>query len=123
MTSTHTNNCNTLTGEDGEVTLTVSQTGDNNHNAASESLTFMVTSPLSTNLESSIEFFPNPVINKLTFNTREELQVRVLSLDGREIVNTVAKGEIDLSGLEMGTYLLEIQEDNHLVIKRIIKTN
>ncbi|HEX8429165.1 T9SS type A sorting domain-containing protein [Hymenobacter sp.] len=73
-------------------------------------------------------FYPNPTSGKLTINLPQTQQttvakVRVTDLSGREVkaVALPANGEIDLSDLKAGTYLLTVGAGDQQVTRRIVK--
>lgn len=116
----------TLTGDEGEVIVEVSQDGDNNHNAASESISFMVALPLggTEHLHEKVVFYPNPVVDKLFIDSDTSIDISIFSLEGsliKEIPN--AKNQVDLSSLDAGAYIIQMQDQSAITTQRIIKKN
>ena len=74
------------------------------------------------NTTDSLVIYPNPVINILhivsNYNTQS---IKIRNLLGQLILVSENKNFIDLSSLETGIYLIEIENTNSLVTKRIIK--
>jgi hypothetical protein len=80
----------------------------------------------STIQSKEIEIFPNPTENTcLVKNNIGINQISVLSIEGREIMNTTLQSTqivLDLSGLEKGVYLVKIRDNKNVVsLKRLIK--
>jgi len=71
----------------------------------------------------AITLYPNPVRGAvLNIAGTEEATYKIISLLGQE----VAKGKVDnatvpVSGIQSGTYLLEITSKGQTVVKRFIK--
>ena len=74
-------------------------------------------------LAGSIGFYPNPVVDKVFFTSGKEMNVRILTIDGRLVVDQNVTGALDLSGLTKGSYLMEIREGNQQTTQRMIKIN
>jgi len=99
------------------------------NSGTSASCTFTITVNSVTNnelLESNgIEFYPNPVKNVLTISNKNGKisAIKVMNLNGQVI--TVKKNvngslvKIDLSGLEKGMYLVEVEMNENSIIKKI----
>lgn len=116
----------TLTGDEGEVIVTVSQNGDNNHNAASETTSFQVAMPLGEtgSLEGKVVFYPNPVVQTLFIDSETSIDISVFSLDGRLIKQIPdARNHVDLSSLDAGTYVIQMKDQSFIRTQRIIKAN
>jgi surface protein len=118
----------TLTGETGTVTVTVSQAGNENHQEASQQISFEVSEPeeaLSVNENAiKISYYPNPVINHLTIEIQQESVVRLINLDGRVlIVKKLSYGSMDLSSFNPGVYLLEVTTNDVTIRRKIVKAN
>lgn len=88
--------------------------------------TYTVTFVGTENLESVIGVYPNPVQDLLWLETKTDMnkEVQVIDVFGK-IINTVqinsAKAKLDLSHLSSGVYLLNITDDNHSQLIKIIK--
>ena len=76
-----------------------------------------------TRLEANM--YPNPVSNVLTINAEEDIQhisiYNILSVKVKEIIINNKEVVIDLSELESGMYLIEIQGKDEKNIKTFIK--
>ena len=70
-----------------------------------------------------IRIFPNPVENVLTINTTEMItSVRLLETSGRLVQKTEnVTGDIDVSGLNSGMYLLIAETEKDTFIRKILK--
>lgn len=116
----------TLDGSEGIVTVTVSQAGDVNHHAASESITFNVAIALGVgdSLVDLIKIYPNPVSEYITIDTDEWVNLKFYGINGQLIkeINQV-NGKVDLSTLKVGTYIMEVSTKEERSTVRITKAN
>ncbi|MCP4521218.1 MAG: DUF4434 domain-containing protein [Cytophagales bacterium] len=65
--------------------------------------------------------YPNPTSYKIFITSKETLKkVRLYSTNGVLLLNTESK-QIDLSSLQQGIYILEIEFDEHIAQRKIIK--
>lgn len=116
----------TLDGTEGTVSITVSQAGDLNHNAAFTSITFEVTVVLALEggLSEAIKIYPNPVTEYIMIDTNELVDLRFYGLNG-QLVNKFIQvtGRVDVSTLDNGTYLLEVSNSQESKTIRIHKAN
>ena len=72
-----------------------------------------------------IDVFPNPASDFVQIQAEQNMSIRVINLEGKEVIGT-QKGsdvKISLGQLSQGSYLLMIQADQELVTRRIIKIN
>ncbi|SNS52190.1 Por secretion system C-terminal sorting domain-containing protein [Ekhidna lutea] len=114
----------TLNGEEGVVSLTVSQAGDINHNEATASVSFNVALPLGTENAKQIEVYPNPTVDYLYFGQSEISTVRIFSIDGKmKKAVSITMGRVDVSELAPGSYIVEIVLKDEKITKRFIKAN
>ena len=71
----------------------------------------------------NISIYPNPVIDELKIETDETIiAIEILSIEGKLLV--VSKGEyrsVDMSSLEMGSYIVSIKAEKYILNKLIIK--
>jgi len=83
-------------------------------------------------LENSFKIYPNPVNNKLTIETvglaKDDYLIKIIDLSGKTVIEKTihvdnAKNlfEIDMSGLAPSAYTLRIQNNNEVLVKRLIK--
>jgi hypothetical protein len=73
-----------------------------------------------------LNFFPNPVSNKLTLNSIHKIQsVIVLDPFGKEIIKqnvpNLTGAELDLKELSRGMYFVQVLTDNGFITKRVLK--
>jgi hypothetical protein len=73
-------------------------------------------------------FFPNPTTGKLTIQLPQAqagnaLRVRILDLTGRLVREETlpANGEVDMSALQAGSYMITVGADSQQVTRRIVK--
>ncbi len=116
----------TLNGEVGTVEVIVSQEGNENHNSASESISFNVSEEqaLSVGDEIQLKIYPNPVVDFLRIESEQTTTIRIFNLEGQLVRSeNVNNGQLDLSNLSSGMYLLETELDGKLLKQKIIKAN
>ena len=119
----------TLNGTTGTVIVEVSQAGNDNYNAASETTSFDVTNSTAIANISKVEIsvYPNPTVDilKIDFADNKVKQFRIIDFSGKVIyqkLNVSNKIEnVDLSTYKKGTYLLQIQSENVVITKKVIK--
>jgi hypothetical protein len=72
--------------------------------------------------ENNIRVYPNPTDTVLNVTSNETIiQIRIFNVLGKEILKTTSK-VIDVSQLNQGIYLIEIEgENNQTIIKRFVK--
>ena len=70
----------------------------------------------------SISVFPNPTSSILNINFDGDLNLSIFNMLGQQVLETNSK-QIDISGLETGTYILIVQnlESNNSTNFKIIK--
>ncbi len=73
-----------------------------------------------------IEIYPNPVKETLTISllqNNKDVQVEMYDLNGKLVLNQLMNGEstqVDCRGLEAGTYIIELKQENDILLKEII---
>ncbi len=73
---------------------------------------------------SSLKIYPNPVNDFLTIELEEEISsVKIISLDGRILLNESSENIIDVTSLSAGIYFVEIKTDRNSYRKKIVKSN
>jgi autotransporter-associated beta strand protein len=77
---------------------------------------------------SKVEIYPNPVINRLFVNFPENTGTTTIimtSLQGQVLYNSRQKNatslEIDLSSFKEGIYILQIETEDEIAVKKIVK--
>jgi hypothetical protein len=72
----------------------------------------------------NIKIYPNPVNDLLTIEVEEKISsVKIISVDGRILLNEFSENKIDVSALTAGIYFVEIKTDRNSYRKKIVKTN
>ncbi|MFY0674431.1 MAG: T9SS type A sorting domain-containing protein [Bacteroidia bacterium] len=72
--------------------------------------------------ESAINVFPNPVNQSFTIDSDEKVKnIVIYDLTGKEVSRHLNQKTINLTNVHSGTYLLKIETENGLYIKRINK--
>ena len=68
-----------------------------------------------------VGFYPNPagdVINLCGDAEFENVKVKIYNTDGKLMMNTVAKGTVDVSSLAKGIYLIDINGQKSRLVKK-----
>lgn len=109
----------------GESTITVTA-DDGFGGTVSDTFVFAVDQlTLGTKDLDGIKVYPNPTRNIISLDgLNQAFSVRVLDLNGREVIRKSIEKEINLSSLEAGMYLLHVElADGSSKLVRISKTN
>jgi hypothetical protein len=79
-------------------------------------------------LANQIIVYPNPAINLLYVNNQsslEKIHVSILNIQGQVVLNKSAIGlgsaPLNIANLSKGTYLVKIENGNHVIFKKFIK--
>lgn len=74
-------------------------------------------------LNRSVTIFPNPIKSEFNIKNVSEIieSVRILDLQGKEILKTKSSEKIDLSNISSGIYLAVIETEKGFINKKIIK--
>lgn len=71
------------------------------------------------------EIYPNPVANKLTIESTEQLnEIRIFNVMGQEVRRIIPNAltmEIDMSNLILGIYFIKMYNSESSIIKKVIK--
>lgn len=68
-----------------------------------------------------VNLYPNPTTGFITIQTAESIkEIKVISTNGRTILTT-ASTQIDLSSYPSGVYFVNIETENGVVTKRVVK--
>ena len=82
-------------------------------------------SPLSiqdNNVLNEAIIYPNPVINNLKINSKEEIEkIEVYNLLGKKVLEKDSSNFINLTGLKSNIYIVKIYSNTKSITKRIIK--
>lgn len=75
--------------------------------------------------ETQVEFYPNPANNQISFSIPQDLTLNkfiIYDLRGQKVLNgKLINNFIDLTPLNSGLYILEIETENKIIRKKIIK--
>jgi sugar lactone lactonase YvrE len=117
----------TLTGA-GETTITASQSGNGNYEAAEEKqqlLTVLLITGNEESLDNVVKIFPNPAAQYVSVKGSVNLSVGLMDDTGREIsVPALVSGDttqLDLRTLTTGVYYLQFSNGQQRFVKRIVK--
>jgi len=73
---------------------------------------------------SEVVIYPNPTNGQLKFQINfsyQKLEISLFNLKGQEILSITNKSELDLSTLNVGTYIIKFKIDKNLIVKKLIK--
>lgn len=106
----------------GNVKITVSTM----YNSKIDSLEVSVIAPagISDNLFEPDLFYPNPATDKLTMNNllSGNAQILLFDIQGKLVSkNQVRFGEVDISGLSKGIYIVKLIDSGHVRISKFVK--
>ncbi|OAD90711.1 hypothetical protein A7A78_05440 [Aequorivita soesokkakensis] len=79
---------------------------------------------VSDNSNSNFSIYPNPANGKVNINTSiaGEKQVVVYDLLGKQVINTTTNGELNISALKSGVYLVSItQNETTATVKLVVQ--
>jgi ubiquitin len=114
----------------GSVTITASQAGNSNYEAATPVSQMLTITTLGINnndlLLSEIGVYPNPSTHFIIIDLKNSTtaKVQVYDVIGKLILNVPAYNsneKLDTSSFKTGVYLVKIKVDNKVVTKRILK--
>jgi Secretion system C-terminal sorting domain len=116
----------------GTTTITASQSGNVNYNAAPDVAQSLTVNGLVTGIESmdeSLKVFPSPVEDELVVDVKalrsaSPVSLIIYDVTGSAIHTTSFRGDnvgIDVRAYQAGVYVLKVQTDKGLITKRIIK--
>lgn len=116
----------TLSDDDGNIIKTGGEFGSTDATVFTASSTFSTTQ---NTLEGAITIFPNPVKDILTIksdlNSGEDLNYVLYNILGQQIksgkLSLEAQNQIDVSALNLGTFLIELTSESGRFIQKIIK--
>ncbi len=115
-----------LDGTPGTVTITATQAGDDNHNAATQSITFEVAVPAAIGDElEEIVIYPNPASKQLKIDVpkQENVEAGLYNLDGILMISkrmAANNRQMDISHLKAGVYILKLQSEKRSTTTRIL---
>ena len=71
--------------------------------------------------EANIAIYPNPVRDMLTVNGENVKNVEIIDVNGRVVLNSNRAGQIDMSELSDGVYMVRVMSENGVSTKKIVK--
>ena len=125
MTTSHTYDTN------GTYTVTLLITGTCGTDSISKTVTVSGIGLEENALSRSMEVYPNPAhtVLNIQFETlNQNAIIRIVDVAGKEVIrldeaniNKYFSKTVDISKLSNGIYMLEISDDTHSAVKRLIK--
>ncbi|NNK69475.1 MAG: T9SS type A sorting domain-containing protein, partial [Flavobacteriaceae bacterium] len=68
-----------------------------------------------------IKIYPNPTSSFIHIRSGKEIdQVKILDMTGKQVMEFMGSSRLDLRQLTAGTYFLQLQSHNTVVVKKII---
>ncbi len=81
-----------------------------------------VTASTTDNILNAIEINPNPVLNTLNIQSDVAIKsIKLFSISGKLVYNGTFANSLDVSKLEKGVYLVNIDTENGTIVKKMIK--
>ena len=71
--------------------------------------------------DANVAIFPNPVFNMLNIEGNNVKSVEVIDMNGRVVINNNRAGQIDMSELSEGVYMVRVMSENGVSTKKIVK--
>ncbi|WP_459741172.1 MBG domain-containing protein, partial [Polaribacter sp. OB-PA-B3] len=114
----------------GNVTITASQPGNNNYNAATDVSQILNITTLSISdfsfTSSNVLLYPNPSKNNIKIRLGiEKANINIYDMSGK-LVKThkdyISDNNIDISDLPIGVFILRINNNKKMITKRLTKT-
>ena len=106
---------------DAEV-ITADVTTDNGVVHVIDKVLDPATASLSEATMEVISTYPNPATDMIKFDNLNQGTYTIVNLTGAEVLNgTVSNSPINVTGLENGTYIINIQSDNRTFQSRFVK--
>ena len=71
--------------------------------------------------ESSLSLYPNPAKNQINVNSTDNIRmIEIFNVQGQRVINTT-NTQIDLSGINAGSYVIRVTTDNGVTVKNFVK--
>ncbi|WP_462247301.1 Ig-like domain-containing protein [Ekhidna sp.] len=97
---------------DGQTTITASQAGNEEYSPANDrTRTLTVERVLSTEDLEAVEIYPNPVDDYLTVTNEKATKISIYHLDGKLIISEDISGQVNLSKLDQGVYMIKLLDN------------
>lgn len=78
------------------------------------------TSSVSENDSNLLVFYPNPASNTLHILSKSVVDVQIFTLQGKKVISERVRGDLDISKLTKGVYLIQLQENQNQFIGKLI---
>jgi tRNA uridine 5-carbamoylmethylation protein Kti12 len=78
------------------------------------------TSSISENDSNLLVFYPNPASNTLHILSKSVVNVQIFTLQGKKVISERVRGDLDISKLTKGVYLIQLQENQNQFIGKLI---
>jgi hypothetical protein len=72
---------------------------------------------VSTDIATDVVIYPNPTSNVLNITTSDKVNVSILSMDGRTLINKNNASAINVSNLANGAYMIQVYNQKNILIK------
>ena len=71
--------------------------------------------------DANVAIFPNPVFNMLNIEGNNVKSVEIIDMNGRVVINNNRAGQIDMSELSEGVYMVRVMSETGVSTKKIVK--
>lgn len=68
-----------------------------------------------------VSYYPNPVSEILRIDCDTEFSVRVYNMVGKKLLEVRNQNQIDLSSIDTGIYVIQIEVDGSIIIGKLMK--
>ncbi|MEM9894792.1 MAG: MBG domain-containing protein [Bacteroidota bacterium] len=99
----------------GTYPITLSGGGDDLYNITLVDGTLTIDRLLSTSEQTGISVYPNPATTQLRIEGSAYHEIRLISLDGKEIKKAEQAEALDLSELDHGQYIIQLFKDREVI--------
>jgi PKD repeat protein len=101
--------------------LTASNTAGSDSNTKTNYITVSGSNGFGNIIEDLVSFYPNPVSNILNIKCGKDFSVRLYDMLGKKLVDVQNKHQIDISSIESGIYLIQIELEGSIFSNKIVK--
>ncbi len=104
-----------------KVTLTTSNGAGSNTVTKTSYINVTESTGLEEDIKELVSYYPNPVDDILNIKCEQDFNVHIFNMLGKEMINSGNKSQLDISSLNPGIYLLQIDVENKVIYGKIQK--
>ena len=75
---------------------------------------------ISENDSNPLVFYPNPASSTLHILSKSVVKVDIFTIQGKKVISERVRGDLDISKLTKGIYLIQLQENQNQFIGKLI---